>query len=348
MRTTRYRFRAILLAVGVSSWTPFVLIADSPAPELTKVTTSERGSAFVKMVAGGETGVPYAAVYSVSPHGETREAWRAQGWYSHQVFLSDDARFLVRMGPWHDGSRPQPGHLAVAFYCEGKLLKEYSTVDLLKDASKVLVSASHYQWLADDVGRSLPDPEIALRLEEYDKSFCLTTADGWHYTFDLSTGAIRSTRKIDVPVGDWSSNADIARLGVALMLIEFPCDYTQLRRLLGLGRVDSVSGSWSDGVDTRLWAISEPAAPNGFTALEVTIKDYDYKGGPDGAGTGTVTGARLLYVSCAGLRYAFYPPRHLERLVQDFKVANRRGNRTPSEMAAEIMEGMNARLLLDY
>jgi hypothetical protein len=104
----------------------------------------------------------------------------------------------------------------------------------------------------------------------------------------------------------------------------------------------------SGAEDKQLWALSNPTAAGGFTALEVTIQHYDFKGGPEGSGTGTVTGARLLHVSHAGLRYAFYPPDGVERVVKEYNGSDGRRGRTPAEIAAEIQNRTNAGLMLEY
>src|SRR2546423_15301375 len=118
--------------------------ADSPAPPRAYVTASRLGRYFFKMIPekwhreGDKYFVDRAAfgvAYEVDPEGEFKEIWRTSGWYCFEAFLSEDGKYLVRMGPWNGGREPAKGDLAVAFYENGKLLKEYSTADLVDDTS---------------------------------------------------------------------------------------------------------------------------------------------------------------------------------------------------------------------
>ena len=109
------------------------------------------------------------------------------------MFLSNDGDYLAVMGPWNVGSEPKKEDLAVAFYREGKLIRKYSTADLVKDRSKAGRSLTHYTWLARDTELmklySERDPEAELRVFP-NNTFRLKTRDGLLYLFDMTTGAI--------------------------------------------------------------------------------------------------------------------------------------------------------------
>lgn len=123
--------------------------------------------------------------------GKFVEMYRTSGWYSFEVFVSRDGKYLVQMGPWNVGDSPQKDHLAVAFHKNGKLLKSYSTARLVKDPTKVVVTVSHYMWQA---------PQHALSPSlDYDNTFKLRTIDGWTYEFDATTGEINSETKTKDP-----------------------------------------------------------------------------------------------------------------------------------------------------
>lgn len=124
--------------------------------------------------------------YALQKDGGLKEIYRTEGWYAYEVFLSPDGRYLVRLGDWHRGRAPAKDHLAVAFYREGKLIKQYMVLDLLKDPAKVRSSVSHYFWRPDEGGDG-PRPELA----DWDLSFTLQTVEAWEYVFDLKTGAIK-------------------------------------------------------------------------------------------------------------------------------------------------------------
>ena len=95
------------------------------------------------------------------------------------------------MRPRNGGSEPKKQDLAVAFYRQGKLIKQYSTADLVKDKSKVRKSLSHYMWLARDAelmkSYSERDPEAELRVFP-NNTFRLKTCDGLVYFFVRQSG----------------------------------------------------------------------------------------------------------------------------------------------------------------
>lgn len=183
--------------------------ADSPALPIAYVTAAYRGQYLFMMkpkldekseqLPNGEKtyGTKYddgaGIAYEVLPLGGFREIWRTDGWYSFEVFLAIDGLHLVRMGPWNGGHEPQPDDLAVAFYREGKLIRKYSTVDLVKDKSKIQRSTSHYFWLARDDFNSRSGNEPAIDVGPklgWDGIFSLKTIDGISYRFDVTSGEI--------------------------------------------------------------------------------------------------------------------------------------------------------------
>jgi hypothetical protein len=113
-----------------------------------------------------------------------KELYRVSGWYSWEVFISSDGRYLVQLGPWSVGDRPEPADLAVAFFKDGKLLKSYSTDQMLQDPLKIEKSVSHYVWRNHYCPCSLGSGDI----------FSLHTIDGWTIEFDATTGEIKRRR----------------------------------------------------------------------------------------------------------------------------------------------------------
>lgn len=166
-----------------------MLFADREAPHYPYVTTSCIGKYYFKMIPDQEisfdrdrgTGI----CYRVRRNEKDKVIWKTEGWYSFKTFLSDDGLYLIRIGNWSRGVEPSDEHLAVAFYKKGKLLKRYSTKDLLKDISAVKSSVSHYQWLSEVIG-----------LEPYGTIFRLITIENIEYLFDISNGNIISSEKI--------------------------------------------------------------------------------------------------------------------------------------------------------
>ena len=98
--------------------------------------------------------------------------------YSSEVILADDGRHLIAFGPW----AMDMTDLAVSFYEEGRLLKEYRVLDLI-DPDKVQRTVSHLFWKeADNVSAS--------RLSEDQKTFTVRMIDGTERVFDVATGEL--------------------------------------------------------------------------------------------------------------------------------------------------------------
>jgi hypothetical protein len=140
---------------------------------------------------------PYGILYRLKPDGKMEEVYRTEGWYSFKVHVSHDGRYLVQMGPWTSGSEVSEKHLAIAFHKDGKLIKRYSTINLVKDPDQLEYSVSHYRWLAPGLNQKLTDAQkdaLWPKLDYHNK-FTLNTLDGWTYVFDATNGEITSTTK---------------------------------------------------------------------------------------------------------------------------------------------------------
>lgn len=164
-------------------------LADREACPTPYVKANERGSIYFKMspdpAAPCDRTKGSGAAYQVAV-GADQLLWKTEGsWYAQTTFLSEDGRYLIRIGNWPRGRKPSKDHLAIAFYDNGKLLKRYSTLELIKDPSQVETSVSHYAFYHDPPGFTAP----------HAKTFLLTTIDGIAYTFNITTGEIASTKK---------------------------------------------------------------------------------------------------------------------------------------------------------
>ena len=122
---------------------------------------------------------------------ESRTPLWTVDWYSHkhEVYLSTDGRYVVRMGPWPrlwadkdlENGGPALKQPAVAFYKEGKLLKGYTIGQLVKDAKKLSRSVSHFRW------------EDKVAFDDATGRFTVSTLEGNKYVFDIHSGKIVST-----------------------------------------------------------------------------------------------------------------------------------------------------------
>lgn len=161
--------------------------ADSPAMP-TPYVTANGNIYFMMLPSQSGSGFRYdgswdgsGVAYRLARDGTSEELWRTEGWYAFATHISRDGHFLVREGDWAFGSGPDTTHLGVAFYKDGKLLKRYSTADLIKDKNNVSQSVSHYRW------RSYEGGYPYLR---YDNRFFLRTIEDVFFVFDITTGEL--------------------------------------------------------------------------------------------------------------------------------------------------------------
>ena len=193
-----------LLALAVLLATVATSISDSPRRPTPLVFTSVySGDVIFTMVPkqrdkdGDVTKPDFGVAYRLDKDGKFTELYRTTNWYSFEVYVSMDGRHLVQMGPWNFGDGPAAKDLAVAFHKDGKLLKSYSTTELIKDPKQVDRSVIHYDWRAPSRRLTLTEGQV-LQLEPkltYDDKFTLHTIDGWTYVFDVTTGTIVSTNR---------------------------------------------------------------------------------------------------------------------------------------------------------
>jgi hypothetical protein len=165
---------------------------ETPAP---RAFTSEYGTGVVFTMMPAKYGKDQKVVrealgiaYKIDDDGALKELYRTKGWYSYRVLVSMDGRYLVRLEEGSVGDSPSKDDLAVAFYKDGRLLREYSTEEMLKDKSKVLQTQSHYFWT--------PLGKLRLYIDN-SNLFSLNTIDGWTYIFDVTTGKVKSTKKTE-------------------------------------------------------------------------------------------------------------------------------------------------------
>lgn len=113
----------------------------------------------------------YSGLYNND--GSREPLWKVY-WYSFTVYPGSDGRHLVRMGPWAMST----SNLAIAFYQDGKELKQYAISDLVKDTNALKRTVSHFFWRTD------------LKYNEKEGTVFLKTVDGINYTFSIKTGEI--------------------------------------------------------------------------------------------------------------------------------------------------------------
>jgi hypothetical protein len=128
-------------------------------------------------------------------------------WYASRLHVlcgpgAGDDVLVVRIGPWARGRRPLPSHLALAFYRNGRPLKEYSTWDIAggqeADPQAVHASVSHYQVFAEgpdlmatDAARAEDGARLAPPGSGNDWVMRTRTFDGRVLWFEVETGRLR-------------------------------------------------------------------------------------------------------------------------------------------------------------
>lgn len=317
--------------------------ADSPARPTPHVTASRWGRYSFHMVPKFEDryhgDLGYGIAYQLQPTGELRELWRTEGWYSFQVFLSDDSRHLVRMGPWNVGDRPEAGDLAVAFYEDGKLLKSYSTADLVKDHSKVRASTSRYTWQAGTPGLGEAPEEQPYPFLDWNNRFHLKTIDGIVYIFDVTTGAIESEGSA---VTGWATKEEIDRLTIAIALAGEPFPFQELASRIGLPPKAQVISSGYGKTRTERYALTPYAGNQGYYALEVEVPTTgNGLTGMSNPPTGKITSLRMLYITSDERELPINPRKSLQPTIEQLKETPRKAGDTPRSLSERAMAELN-------
>lgn len=168
--------------------------ADSEAMPIPRITAAKHGTCYFKMMPSKlnhdksgevyEKEEAFGIAYKLDHEGSAKEIWKTKGWYAFEVYVSSNCENLVRMGNWSRGVEPEKSDLAVAFYNNGKLIKRYSTADLINNKKSVSRSISHYSWQANDA---------LYPLLKYDNTFQIKTIENKIYVFDVITGEINDT-----------------------------------------------------------------------------------------------------------------------------------------------------------
>lgn len=128
--------------------------ADDEASNVPTVTSSRFGNCYTKSIPAelyGERG--QTLVFVVRK--DEDQLVHTFNWFAKQVFIECNvatpgkatAVAVARIGPWHRGDHARATDLAFAFYWNGRLVKQYSTLDVSGDPKNVSASVSHYTVL---------------------------------------------------------------------------------------------------------------------------------------------------------------------------------------------------------
>jgi hypothetical protein len=165
--------------------------SDDEASNTPHVVASQYGKCYAKSINAepyGSKGKTY--VYAVTA--DEDKLTESFDWFAGSMYVECNvgkegqltATSVVRLGPWARGHQASAEHLAIAFYFDGKLVKQYSTLDIAGSPTSVAASVSHYS--------------VFERIEGYRwrqsnfYSFEVVTSTGKHIAFDPTTGSIIS------------------------------------------------------------------------------------------------------------------------------------------------------------
>ncbi len=167
--------------------------ADDEASNIPYVKTDRWGRCYAKSVPAESYGSKGTTrIFAVAPGNDT--IIDTFDWYSGEIYLEcatghaneQVGTSVVQIGPWARGREASVGHLALAFYFRGRLVRRYSTLDLMGSPGNVSRSVSHYTVIkqANDYRQR----------ESNFSAFEILTVDGRLISFDPTTGAIVTPR----------------------------------------------------------------------------------------------------------------------------------------------------------
>jgi hypothetical protein len=176
---------AALCSAGLSS----PVHADDEAPNVPHVKADTYGRCYARLVPKKlyDSTEGTTRVFEVGKDKDTLLG--TFPWFTKEVYLQcnmvakkgGSGFSLVRFGPWSVGHEANKKQLCLAFYFGGKLLKEYSTLDIAGAPDKVSRSVSHYQVVSKVLGYRW--------ITSNDYVFEMVTTDGRTLAFDPTTGA---------------------------------------------------------------------------------------------------------------------------------------------------------------
>lgn len=177
----RYGMKPYLLPLMALVFLYGAALADQEASNRPIVRSSQYGGYYAKSIPledYGQEGV--TRVYSVGADEDT--FLYEYPWYAAEMYLGGDVDgTLVRFGPWSRGREPQADHLAICFYRNGQVIREYSTLQIANAGGGVSVSVSHYQVFEGRLG---------FRGSSHGFFFEVMRVDGNVLCFDLETGEL--------------------------------------------------------------------------------------------------------------------------------------------------------------
>lgn len=205
------RFVVLLgLIIVILVLTTDVSVADKAPQEVPFLRSSRDGQYYFKMLpAGKQLGAKARGeMYRLNSDGTSTRIWTTEGWYSQRIFvvqwgaaskLDVLSPILIRIENRHEFDKPSSDHLAVSFYRKGKMFKSYSTKELIKDPSRLLVTPGAYYWLAtepSELGEGEINPRVYQSLESLLPVLYIKTKDQRELRFNCLNGELIPSGKV--------------------------------------------------------------------------------------------------------------------------------------------------------
>jgi len=156
--------------------------ADDEASNRPVVRASQYGIVYAKSIPEAEWGQDgITRVYFVGSDEDTLIA--EYDWYAGEIYIGGQGdATVVRFGPWQRGGCSSPDHLAIGFYRNGQVIREYSTQEIENHGSGISVSVSHYEVFGRRAGFLCIEGELFV--------YTVMGVGGKAFAFDLNTGEI--------------------------------------------------------------------------------------------------------------------------------------------------------------
>lgn len=179
------RYMIIILVIFIAS---VPCLADKEAPSQAVLFSNDTGFYYVKSVPKSREDQYSGKTRVYRTESEKDELLCEYNWYARQLWLFSDGNdlILVRLGPWHRSGSDPKKELEVGFYKNGKVIKEYTALDIAIKEENFIQSASHY---------SIMNKPRGIIIGETANYFEIHTFDGRNICFNLSDGSIMKDAK---------------------------------------------------------------------------------------------------------------------------------------------------------
>ena len=176
------------IPLAIYTMTAICIAGQAHIPETHAVTSQNGKFIFImtapKLSVDGKT-VEHgkSTAYQVRKDGSLQKQWLTAGWYSNRIKIDDSGKYLIRRGNRNVWSKFLDFDTAVAFFKEGKLIKEYKIKDLISNEELAKSTKNSWEILNRDY------PKLVHQI------YSIKTAAGKVISFDITSGKIVSGKE---------------------------------------------------------------------------------------------------------------------------------------------------------